>query len=165
MVEETLLIGLVVERVKPGSQWADPSWRPAAVFPVPPDTPLWTPLGKSGDNDLFYAGPQTVTLYSTETANYQTNLAAGPKLWVVLRAETAEPPLDVVAVTADPAEGEAFTETGTDIVETIAMPLEISAVVSAFVENHHVERPFFKRRRDSREMDVIGGKPERKGEG
>ena len=45
------------------------------------------------------------------------------------------------------------------------MPPEISAALSAFVESHHVERPFFKRRRDSREMDVIGGKPERKGEG
>jgi len=166
MIEETLMVGLVVECVPATSKWADPSWRPSAVFAVPPETPAWTPLGKSGENDVFYAGAAMVALYSTETANYLTNLAAGPKLWVVLRGTGAEPPVEVVVVTADPAEGEAFTETGTDIVETIDMPAEIASALSEFVERHHVERPFFKRRRDSREMDAIGGapKPER-GEG
>ena len=45
-----------------------------------------------------------------------------PLLWVVLRPTGAEPPYDVLAVTADPAEGEASTEAGNDLVETVPMP-------------------------------------------
>jgi hypothetical protein len=53
-----------------------------------------------------------------------------------------------MAVTADPAEGEAFTEAGNDLVETVPMPGPIVQAVEAFVAEHHVERPFFKRERD-----------------
>jgi hypothetical protein len=54
----------------------------------------------------------------------------------------------VIAVTADPAEGEALTEAGQDIVETLPMPSGIVQALEAFIVEHHVERPFFKRRRD-----------------
>ena len=43
-------------------------------------------------------------------------------LWVVLRPTGVEPPYELLAVTADPAEGEAFTEAGNDLVEMVAMP-------------------------------------------
>lgn len=157
MVEVELIVGLVVERVAPSSVWAEPAWRPAFVFAVPPDAAPWTLLSSSAEKQQYYAGSFVVALYSTETANYQSNLAAGPRLWVVLRPQGSEPPVEVVAVTADPAEGEAFTEPGTDVVETVPMPPEMAVAIVDFVEKHHVERPFFKRRRDSREMDVIGG--------
>ena len=51
-------------------------------------------------------------------------------------------------MTADPAEGEALTEPGTDVIETVPMPPEIQNRLAAFVEAHHVERPFIKRKRD-----------------
>ena len=73
----------------------------------------------------FYAGAATIELHRTETANYISNLESGaPLLWVVLRPTGAEPPYDVMTVTADPAEGEAFTEAGNDLVETVPMPDE-----------------------------------------
>ena len=67
---------------------------------------------------------------------------------MVLRPTGSEPPYDVLAVTADPAEGEAFTEAGNDLVDTVPMPGPILQVLEAFVAEHHVERPFFKRQRD-----------------
>ncbi len=76
-------------------------------------------------------------------ANYRDNLATGaPLLWVALRPTGVEPPYEVFAVTADPAEGEALTEAGDDLVDVVPMPEAVRAIVEAFVAEHHVERPF-----------------------
>jgi hypothetical protein len=107
-------------------------------------------LNAAGDSTLFYAGTATIDLYRTETENYLSNVESGcPLLWVVLRPTETEPPYEVVAVTADPAEGEASTEAGNNIVETVEMPAAVAVIVQAFIVEHHVERPFYKRQRDS----------------
>ena len=63
-------------------------------------------------------GAAEIELYRTETTNYRDNLASGaPLLWVALRPTGVEPPYEIVAVTADPAEGEALTEAGNDLVD------------------------------------------------
>jgi hypothetical protein len=143
-------VGVVVERHKAKSPWVDYLWRPVSVLPGAPEAAPWTPLDQSDDTATFFAGTATVALYRTETGNYIDNLNTGaPLLWVVLRATGAGPPYEVVAVTADPAEGEAFTEAGNDLVETVPMPDDIRDAVETFVAAHHVERPFVKRQRDS----------------
>jgi uncharacterized protein DUF3305 len=60
-----------------------------------------------------------------------------------------------VAVTADPAEGESFTQVGDDLVEAIPMPPAVQAIVEAFVAEHHVERPFVKRKRDRADPEAL----------
>jgi hypothetical protein len=81
---------------------------------------------------------------------------------VVLRQSDRQPPYEVLAVTADPAEGEAYTEAGSDLVETVPMPAEIREAVEAFVAEHHVERTFVKRQRDSgAEAPPVGAPPRR----
>ena len=108
----------------------------------------------------FYAGPHVISFFSTETAHYRDNLLnAAPKIWVSLRRTDAQPPVTVIGVTADPAEGEAFTEAGDDIVEAVVMPPEIAARLAEFVETHHVERSFEKRRRDKADPDAFVAKP------
>jgi hypothetical protein len=72
-------------------------------------------------------------------------------LWVVLRPTASEPNYQVLTVTADPAEGEAFTHAGNDLVATVPMQAAIAERISDFVAEHHVERPFVKRRRDRAE--------------
>lgn len=160
MIEERLTIGLVVERSKIESAWADTqasahTWRPVAVFAVPPDVAPWTPLGSTPKGARFYAGAHEIALYSTDTANYRDNLERGaPQLWVVMRSRGdaqpggGDPPVEIVTVTADPAEGEGSTEAGSNIVETIDMPGEVAGAIAAFVAAHHVERPLIKRKRD-----------------
>lgn len=143
-------VGVVVERYKATSPWADFLWRPLSVLVggVPSAAP-WTPLGTEEERSTFYGGAATIELHRTETANYLSNLGSGkPQLWVVLRPTGAEPPYDLMSVTADPAEGEAFTEAGNDLVETVPMPGPIIDMLEAFVAQHHVERTFFKRQRD-----------------
>jgi uncharacterized protein DUF3305 len=142
-------VGVVVERLKATSPWLDFVWRPVAVLSGLPAAQPWTPLGPVGDTTSFFAGTATVALYRTETANYIDNLSSGaPLLWVALRATDTEPPYQVAAVTADPAEGEAFTEAGNDLVDSVPMPEDIRAAVEAFIAEHHVERVFHKRQRD-----------------
>jgi hypothetical protein len=97
----------------------------------------------------FYAGEAVIELHRTETANYRDNLTSGnPLLWVILRPAAGEAGFDLHAVTADPAEGEALTGAGNDLVATVPMPLPINEIVESFVAEHHVERSFFKRQRD-----------------
>ena len=60
------------------------------------------------------------------------------------------------AWSADPAEGEAMTEAGNDLVETVPMPKAIQEAVANFVAEHHVERTFTKRKRDRADPEALG---------
>lgn len=147
-------VGVVVERHKATNPWLNFIWKPVSILEGVPTTPSWTELGSTGSVTSFYAGSAAISLFRTETDNYLSNLSSGsPKVWVVLRPTLADPPYEVVAVTVDPAEGEAFTEAGNDVVETVPMPSSIASHLEAFVVEHHVERPFFKRQRDRHAVD------------
>ena len=142
-------VGVVVERRKAKSPWLDFLWRPVSVLVGKPAAAPWTPIGVDGETDTFYAGEAAIELHRTDTANYRDNLASGtPVFWVVLRPTTSGPAYQIVTVTADPSEGEAFTDAGNDLVETVQMPMAIIERIDAFVAEHHVERPFVKRRRE-----------------
>jgi hypothetical protein len=145
-----MAVGVVVERRKAKSAWADVLWRPISVLAGTPAVKPWTSLGGDDEATLFYAGEAVIELHRTETTNYRDNLASGaPSLWVAMQPSASDPPFELVAVTADPAEGEAFTEAGSNLVEAVPMPPEIATMVGGFVARHHVERPFVKRQRDS----------------
>jgi hypothetical protein len=60
-----------------------------------------------------------------------------------------------VTVTADPAEGEGYTESAANLVEQVPMPQSIQDIVAAFVGEHHVERQFFKRKRDRQDTESL----------
>lgn len=153
---KSIQVGVVVERYKATSAWIDYIWRPVAILPGEPDAKPWTLLGETKESATFYAGPALIELHRTETTNYRDNLATGsPGLWVALRLTGGEPPYTVFAVTADPAEGESFTEAGTDLVDQVAMPASICEQVAAFVAEHHVERKFIKRERDRADPEAL----------
>jgi hypothetical protein len=157
---ESIPVGVVVERRKAASQWIDFLWRPVAVLPGEPEAKPWTVLREDAETTTFYAGAAVIELHRTETTNYRDNLASGsPGLWVVLRQTGSEPPYRVFTVTADPAEGEAMTEAGSDLVEQVAMPPSIGAMLEAFVAEHHVERPHFKRERNRADPEALARGP------
>jgi hypothetical protein len=142
-------VGVFVERRKAKSPWLDFLWRPLFVLSGSPSAAPWTPINSEGEATTFYAGEALIELYRTETANYRDNLASGsPTLWVILRPTGAEPAFVLLSVTADPAEGEALTGAGNDLVETVPMPAIVRESVEAFIAEHHVERSHFKRQRD-----------------
>jgi Protein of unknown function (DUF3305) len=133
----TIAVGVVVERRKAQSPWIDFTWKPVTVT-------------------TFYAGAAEIELYRTETTNYRDNLGSGaPMLWVALRPTGVEPPYEIFAVSADPAEGEAWTEAGGDLVDVVPMPEAVRAAIDAFVAEHHVERSFHKRERDRADPEAL----------
>ncbi|HWW79192.1 MAG TPA: DUF3305 domain-containing protein [Steroidobacteraceae bacterium] len=152
MISTALLripVGIVVERHKAKSPWLDFVCRPvSALAGVPAATP-WTVISATADATTYYAGEGVVELHRSETASYRENLVSGaPLLWVILRPSTSEVGFELLMVTADPAEGEALTGAGNDLVATVPMPDSIQEAVSGFITEHHVERSFIKRQRD-----------------
>ena len=145
----TIPVGVVVERSKSASPWLDFHWRPVAVLAGVPDTPPWTKLNEDAERTTFYAGAASIELYRTETAHYRDNLQTeAPLVWIILRPKDGDPPYELAAVTADPAEGEGMTEAGANVVEAVPMPEALQEAIAAFIAEHHVERTFVKRKRD-----------------
>jgi hypothetical protein len=160
-----MAVGVVVERRKATSRWIDFLWRPVAVLAGEPAAAPWTVLSDDGETTRYFAGTGEIALYRAETGYYRDNLASNsPSLWVVLRPCGGEPPYEVAAVTADPNEGEAFTQAGDDLVEVLPMPDAVRALVEQVVAEHHVEQPFVKRKRDRADPDALARRPPPKGE-
>ncbi|MFQ3458480.1 DUF3305 domain-containing protein [Bradyrhizobium sp. UFLA01-814] len=149
-------VGVVVERHQADSPWTDFVWRAVAVLPDEPDTKPWTVLREENGTTLFYAGSATVDLYGSETARYRDNLASGsPAIWTVLSPAEAAWPYSVAAATADPSEGEAFTEAGANLVEAVPMPEMLREQIESFIAEHHVEPEFFKRKRRQADPEAL----------
>jgi hypothetical protein len=165
MVRETAEIGVIVEQRALKNPWLDQAWVPVAVLAGAPAAAPWTVLEKTAEATRYYAGAFQLEFFGDETAMYRDNLHSGrPSLWVSLRPANTPQGVVLQHVTADPSEGEALTEPGTDIIEALPMPVEIQQRLAAFVEAHHVERPFLKRVRDRADpeamaMRVPGSRP------
>ena len=157
MPQQTIAVGVVVERSKAASRWSDYLWRPLSVIVGAPATAPWSKLSDDGEHTCFFAGVADIALHRTETANYQSNLLSEqPLLWVVLRPSETTMPYELLMVTADPAEGEAMTEAGNNLVDTVPMPLAVQQVLASFVSEHHVEHRFSKRERDRADPEKLG---------
>ena len=149
-------VGVVVARRKADSPWADFVWRGIAVLPDEPEMAPWTVLREQDEATLFYAGGAAIELYRSEAAQYRENLATGvPTIWIALCPSEGCWPYAVSAVTADPAEGEAFTEAGANLVEAVPMPEVLRNVIENFTAEHHVERDFIKRKQSRADPEAL----------
>jgi hypothetical protein len=155
-----IVVGVLVERREAKSPWLDFLWRPVSVLVGTPSALPWTRISEEGGAATFYAGEAVIELHRTETANYRQNLSSDmPALWVVLRPklpDSASPAFELLMVTADPAEGEALTDAGNDLVATVPMPAAIILAIDGFNAEHHVERSFNKRKRDQGVPQMTG---------
>jgi len=147
--EETLKFGVVVERRKIDNPWQDYAWRAIAVIPNAPETEGWKPL-HSGENWVqFHARTLELELFKRETQGYKVNLAMpNPSVFVVLRPgeESGEEEVEPFLLTVCPYEAESYIESGDEIVDGVPMPPELIGLLHDFVEQHHVEQVFVKRK-------------------
>jgi Protein of unknown function (DUF3305) len=149
-------VGVVVERRRADSPWIDFVWRGTGVLPDAPQMTPWTVIREQEGTTLFYAGSATVDLYHSEAARYRDNLATGAAcVWVVLTPSEGAWPYAIAAVTADPAEGEAFTEAGANLVEAVPMPEVLHRAIENFIAEHHVETEFVKRERRRADPEAL----------
>ncbi len=147
MPQQTLRVGVLAIRRPPVTKWGAGELRASGVLPQEPEAAPNTLLGSENDVETWYLGGRDLVLYSGDTGHHRDNLASGrPAIWVALRGDDPAK-AQIVNVTADPYEGEGYASDLDLKVEAVPMPEAIRARVSAFIEAHHVEMPFKKRKR------------------
>ncbi len=153
----SLPLGIVLRRSPASSRWVSWTWTVAGVLPGagPAD---WRELRREGEAVEYHAATVPLEFWASDVEAYMTGLAARvPAIYVVMRRTTeADAPhdLEVVLATASPYEAQDYLDSGEEIVEQAPMPEGLVAVVRDFVERHHEEEPFVKRRRDKRRVDL-----------
>lgn len=162
--ELSMPLGVVVERREIDNPWQDWSWRPVAVIPGAPAVEAWTELSSDAVSVRYHAATLPLTLHRKETEAYRQNLAnKTPVVYVVLEPdEQAEAVYEYkpASVTISPYEAQDSLDSGEEIVEGVTMPDGMIAWVQAFVDKHHVDEPFKKRKRKRYAThDVEFGKP------
>ena len=148
---ETLLVGIVVERRDSNHPWQDQVWLPVAVVPgmsaADPSGP-WKTL-KEGDGwEQYLAGTLTIEVHRTDTEAYIDCLSSDPPRVFVVLQEDLEGVHEVrpFLATVSTYEAQDYADAGENIVEGVPMPESVIAWLRAFVDAHHVEQPFRKRR-------------------
>lgn len=145
-------LGVVVERREIDNRWQPFAWKAAAVIPGAPPVEAWRELERGERFVRWHAATLPLELHRAETEAYRVNLSGrSPGIYVVLRPirpseRTAGNEVAPFLVTASPYEAEGYLE-GDDLVEAAPMPEALAAWMRAFVERHHVDRPFVKRER------------------
>ncbi|MCP4329951.1 MAG: DUF3305 domain-containing protein [Alphaproteobacteria bacterium] len=143
-------IGIVVERRELNNRWQKYAWRPVAIIPGAPESEYWKRLRKGDGWAHYHAATLPLELHRRETEAYKVALSANPpSVYVVMREalEEAEHDFFPFLVTASPYEAQDYLDSGEDIVEGVPMDRGLVAWVQAFVDRHHVDQPFHKRKR------------------
>lgn len=158
-VSATVPLGVVIRKQPGVTRWARWIWRPVAVLPGagPSD---WRELRREGEAVEYHAATVPLTLHRSETEAYLIALSSEkPSVYVVLRP--AEAPVngfewEVFTVTASAYDAQQYLDSGEEIVEPVPMPPSLLGWVWDFVERHHHDTAFVKRRRGPREQAQSG---------
>ncbi len=166
--QETIALGVVLERRPIDHPWADWTWRPVAVIPGAAAIEAPVELVRDGATARFHVATLTLSLHRKETEGLRVNLSQPqPAVYIVLRGEEAGEATDHAPkphlVTACPYEAEDYEIGGEDRVEAVAMPPEVAALVGHFIDHHHVEEPFVKRKRTPHDPRKGEPAPRRRG--
>jgi len=142
-------VGVVIARERIDHQWQDFIWRAVGLLPGAPEISQWRELRSSDDWTQYHAATLPLQLFRSDTQAYIDNLGnREPVIYVVIREEEqdSENPIEVHLVTASPYEAQDYMDSGDDIVDAIEMPDEIFEWVKIFVDEHHKETKFKKRK-------------------
>ena len=152
--QEQLPLGVVLERRKVDNPWTDYAWKAVAVIPGAASLDPrgeWRVLGSGPDWVRYHAGTLPLELFRKETEGYKVNLSQHPpRVFVAMRSGAdMESSHDLVPflVTACPYEAQDYLDSGEEQVEPVAMPDGVIGFLRAFIDRHHVDEPFVKRKR------------------
>lgn len=160
--KETMPVGIVVERRDSDHRWQDHYWIPVAVIPgAPPADPAapWRVLDQGEGWVRYHAGTLDVDMYRSDTEAYRTNMTNDPPVVYVVMCEEDEGEHDVLpfAATVSAFEAQDYLDAGENMVEGVPMPDGMIAWVQAFIDRHHVDTPFVKRRMKRHKDDGSAG--------
>ncbi len=147
-------LGVVVRRVPGATRWQKHAWKAAAVLPGAGQA-TWKELRRDGDAVEYHAATVPMELFRTDTEAYLQGLSDNPPcVYVVMREGEDANPLDIILVTASPYEAQDYADTGEELVEKVPMPDGLVAWIRDFVEAHHEDDVFVKRKRDKKRIDL-----------
>lgn len=158
-------VGVLVEKRKSSSQWADDYWIPTAVLEGTINHHEGDILYQSDALKRYFMGYSEIYCHAKETEAYIHNFESKvPAIYVILRRDDEDKhPLDwyVHAVTVSPYEAQDYSDSSEDIVERVSMSLDIAKEVMDFIDQHHVEEEFKKRKRNDfkKEIRQFGKEP------
>lgn len=148
-------IGVVLRKAPGVTRWAKWSWLVSAVLPgaAPAD---WKVLRREGDSVEYHAATLPMTLYHTDTEAYVHALEADePGIFVIMRpSDDAERPFDMVLVTASAYEAQDYCDSAEEVVEKVKMPPALLGWIKRFVDAHHEQEVFVKRKRDKHRQEL-----------
>lgn len=157
--EISMPLGVIVAKTKVDHKWIDWSWRPIAVVPGAAPIDEWKVIDSGEGWTHYHVATVSMTLYRTDTEAYRIALSeVPPRVYVVLRPDEDgddDRPYFVEEVTASPYEAQDLLDGGEDLVEAVPMPEGLAAWVQAFVDEHHVDEEFKKRRRDRLDLQEL----------
>lgn len=142
MPKDIFRLGVIGASFPPVSRWASRVAQPTAVMMDLPPLSIGSVMSERNGVQTIYMGDHALVLHSNETGHYIDNLRAlKPSVWVALDDGV------VRILTVDPYEGEALAGDPERVVEALLMPPRLVAKIERFVEEHHVEQVFHKRKR------------------
>lgn len=155
MISESMSVGIVLERRDVDNKWIDHTWHLAGVLPGETagdaDGGSWREVARGEGWIQFLTGTLTLEVFRKETEGYKYNLSLEPPQIYVVMAPSDDPDdeheIDPRHATVCPYEAADYMDGSEDIVEAAPMPPVIAAWVAEFVETHHVDEPFVKRKR------------------
>jgi hypothetical protein len=148
---QSMPVGIVIEWRRVDHPWQDHEWLPVAVIPGAAPVEEWKELARGDGWIRYLAATAPLELHRKETEGYKVNLSNDPPaIYVVLsqcEEGDAEHEVEATHVTVSSFEAQDYLDSGETIVEGVPMPEAIAAWVEAFVDVHHVDEPFRKRKR------------------
>jgi hypothetical protein len=153
---DAMPLGIVLRRAPAKTKWIKWTWSAVAVLPGA-EQANWRVLRQEGDVVEYHAATLTLELHGAETEAYLHGLSSKiPSVYILLRTdESSEHDLTAVLITASPYEAQDYADNGEDIIEKIPMPPALVAWVRDFIETHHEEEVFKKRRRDKLDVSKV----------
>ena len=151
-------LGIVLRRSPGVTRWAAWNWRPVAVLPGAGPAE-WRVLREEDRVTEYHAATLTLELHRKETESYLVSMAMEvPSVHVVLRpSEDSGDAQEVVPflVTASAYEAQDYLDSGEEIVEPVPAPPGLIAWIQEFIDTHHVEEKFKKRKRNRWKEDKL----------
>lgn len=151
---ETMPLGIVVQRTPGVTKWKKWNWKAVAVLPGANDAE-WTEMRRYNAAIEYHAATPFLELHGSDTEAYRVALSDYPPCVYVVMEESDiddENP-NIILVTASPFEAQDYCDTGEELVEKVPMPHGLVAWIREFVERHHEEEIFKKRKRDRQRVD------------
>lgn len=158
LARATMPIGIVVRRTPGVTRWAKWAWKVVAVLPGA-EPAKWRELRREGGAVEYHAATLPLDLWSTDTEGYKVTLGSHTPGVVVVLRDNPDPQSEIPwmpsVVTASAYEGQDYLDSGEGLVELVPMPAGLVAWIRDFVDAHHVEETFVKRKRDKLRVDLV----------